>query len=95
MDCPPRAGASVPSSSGEASGGNIGLGFAVPVNVAKTISSEIIATGRATHAYFGPQTAPISAESASQAGVPRGLFVAGAAAGSPAGNGHARHPALT
>jgi S1-C subfamily serine protease len=56
---------------GEASGGNIGLGFAVPVNVAKTISSEIIATGRATHAYFGLQTVPIPAESAAQAGVPR------------------------
>ncbi len=80
----PTAGASVPSSSGEASGGNIGLGFAVPVNVAKTISDEIIATGRATHAYFGLQTVPISAESAAQAGVPRGLFVAGVAAGGPA-----------
>ena len=80
----PTAGASVPSSSGEASGGNIGLGFAVPVNVAKTISDEIIATGRATHAYFGLQTVPISAESAAQAGVPRGLFVAGVVSGSPA-----------
>jgi len=80
----PTAGASVPSSSGEASGGNIGLGFAVPVNVAKTISDEIIATGRATHAYFGLQTVPISAESAAQAGVPRGLFVAGVAPGGPA-----------
>lgn len=52
--------------------------------VARTISSEIIATGRATHAYFGLQTTPISAESAAQAGVPQGLFVAGVAAGGPA-----------
>ncbi len=73
----PTAGASVPTSSGEASGGSIGLGFAVPVAVARTISNEIIATGRATHAYLGLQTTPISAESAAQVGVPQGLFVAG------------------
>ncbi len=80
----PTAGASVPSSSGEASGGNIGLGFAVPVEIAETISSELIATGRATHSFFGLQTVPISAESAAQAGVPRGLFVGGVVAGGPA-----------
>jgi putative serine protease PepD len=80
----PTAGASVPSSSGEASGGNIGLGFAVPVDIAKTISSEIISTGRVTHSFFGLQTVPISAESASQAKVPQGLFVAGVVSGGPA-----------
>jgi putative serine protease PepD len=80
----PTAGASVPSSSGEASGGSIGLGFAIPVDIAKTISSEIIDTGRVTHAYFGLQTAPISAASAAQARVPEGLFVAGVVAGGPA-----------
>jgi putative serine protease PepD len=80
----PTAGASVPSSSGEASGGNIGLGFAIPVDIAKAISSEIIDTGRVTHAYFGLQTSPISATSAAQAGVPEGLFVAGVVAGGPA-----------
>jgi hypothetical protein len=37
-----------------------------------TISNEITATGRATHAYFGLQTTPISAESAAQADVPQG-----------------------
>jgi putative serine protease PepD len=80
----PTAGASVPSSSGEASGGNIGLGFAIPVDIAKTISSEIIDTGRVSHAYFGLQTSPISAESATQARVPQGLFVAGVVTGGPA-----------
>ncbi len=80
----PTAGASVPSSSGEATGGNIGIGFAVPVAIAKTISSEIIATGRATHSYFGLETTPIPAESAAQAGVPEGLFVAGVVPGGPA-----------
>ena len=49
----PTAGATVPSPSGESSGGSIGLGFAIPVDLAKTISDEIIATGSVTHAYFG------------------------------------------
>jgi putative serine protease PepD len=80
----PTAGASVPSSSGESSGGNIGLGFAIPVNVAKTISDEIIATGRATHSYFGLQTAPIAPSVAAQARVPEGLYVAGVVSGGPA-----------
>ena len=80
----PTAGASVPSSPGESSGGNIGLGFAIPVNVAKTISDEIIAKGRATHSYFGLQTAPIAPAAAAQARVPEGLYVAGVASGGPA-----------
>jgi putative serine protease PepD len=80
----PTAGASVPSSSGEASGGNIGLGFAVPVDIAKTISTEIIDTGRVTHAYFGLQTVPISAESATAAKVSQGIFVSGVVTGGPA-----------
>jgi putative serine protease PepD len=80
----PTAGASVPSSSGEASGGNIGLGFAIPVDLAKSVSSELIETGRVTHAYFGVQTTPISPEAAAQAGVAQGLFVAGVAPDGPA-----------
>ncbi len=80
----PSAGATVPSESGESSGGSIGLGFAIPVDAAKTISDEIIATGRATHSYFGLQTVPIPEAAAAQAGVPTGLFVAGVPAGGPA-----------
>jgi putative serine protease PepD len=81
----PSAGATVPTSSGEASaGGNIGLGFAIPVDAAKTIASEIISTGRATHSYFGLQTVPIPENAAAQAGVSNGLYVAGVVAGGPA-----------
>jgi putative serine protease PepD len=79
----PSAGASVPTSSGESSGGSIGLGFAIPVDLAKTISSEIISTGRVTHAFFGLQTQPILPQAAQQAGVPDGLFVAAVTAGGP------------
>ena len=80
----PSAGAVVPSSSGESSGGSIGLGFAIPVDLAKTISDEIIATGSVTHSYFGLQTLPIPPAAAAQAGVSQGLYVQGVVPGSPA-----------
>src|SRR5690348_12343575 len=66
----PTAGATAPSPSGESGGGSIGLGFAIPVDLAKTIADEIIATGRVTHAYFGLQTVPIPPQAAAQAGHP-------------------------
>jgi putative serine protease PepD len=80
----PTAGATVPSPSGEAGGGSIGLGFAIPVDLAKSIADEIIATGRVTHAFFGVQTTPIPPAAAAQAGVPEGLFVQAVSSGGPA-----------
>jgi putative serine protease PepD len=80
----PSAGAVVPSSSGESSGGSIGLGFAIPVDLAKTISDEIIATGSVTHSYFGLVTVPVPREAAAEAGVPEGLFIQTAVPGGPA-----------
>jgi putative serine protease PepD len=70
----PTAGATVPTSSGESSGGSIGLGFAIPVDLAKTISSDIISTGRATHAFFGISTLPTPA-TAAEGQTAQGLFV--------------------
>ena len=80
----PTAGATVPSSTGESSGGSIGLGFAIPVDLGKTIADEIISTGRVTHAFFGLQTVPIPQATAAEAGISEGLFVAGVVAGGPA-----------
>jgi putative serine protease PepD len=80
----PSAGATVPSSSGESSGGSIGLGFAIPVDLARSIADEIIATGKVTHAFIGVQTVQIPPAAAAQAGVPQGLLVEGVSAGSPA-----------
>jgi putative serine protease PepD len=71
----PSAGASVPSSSGESSGGSVGLGFAIPVSTAETISNEIIETGHANHGYFGIQIVQIPPAAAKQAGTPEGLYV--------------------
>ena len=80
----PSAGATVPTSSGESSGGSIGLGFAIPVDAATTVADEIISTGRATHSYFGLQTQPIPPAAAAEAGLPGGLFVAGVIPNGPA-----------
>jgi len=80
----PTAGATVPSPSGESSGGSIGLGFAIPVELADTIADELIATGSVTHAYFGLATVPIPPAAAAQGGVPQGLFVQTVVLGGPA-----------
>jgi putative serine protease PepD len=80
----PSAGATVPTSTGEpASGGSIGLGFAIPVDLAKSISDEIIATGTVTHAYFGLVVVPIPDSAASAAGVQNGLLVQAVVVGGP------------
>ena len=68
----PSAGATVPTENGGSSAGNIGIGFAIPVDIAKTISNEIIATGTVTHAFFGLQTVPIP-----EAAAPRPAYRAG------------------
>jgi putative serine protease PepD len=80
----PSAGATVPSESGQSSVGNVGLGFAIPVDLAKTISSEIISTGTVVHAYFGLQAVPVPPSAAQEAGLPEGLYVRQVVSGSPA-----------
>ena len=76
----PTAGAGVPNSGG----GSIGLGFAIPVDLAKSVADEIIATGTVTHAFFGLQAVPIPPAAAQQAGLPEGLYVQTVTPGGPA-----------
>jgi putative serine protease PepD len=76
----PTAGAGVPNSGG----GSIGLGFAIPVDLAKSVADEIIATGTVTHAFFGLQSVPIPPAAAQQAGLPEGLYVQAVTPGGPA-----------
>jgi putative serine protease PepD len=80
----PTAGATVPSSSGEASGGSIGLGFAIPSNLATMVADEIIATGRVTHAFIGIQAEPLSASAARARGGTQGLRVIAVVPAGPA-----------
>lgn len=79
----PTAGASIPSPSGGASGGSIGLGFAIPVDLAIKVADEIIATGTVTHSFIGIQTEPLSASATRGSGT-KGLRVAAVVAGGPA-----------
>jgi putative serine protease PepD len=87
----PTAGAVVPSPSGQPSGGSIGLGFAIPVDLAEPIANEIISTGRVSHAYFGLESLPIPAHAAAQAGVSQGLFVVAVSPGGPAAQAGLAH----
>jgi putative serine protease PepD len=61
--------ASLGSSGLGSQSGNIGVGFAIPIDQAKTIASELIATGHATHPLLGVELA----DATSAAGVDRAL----------------------
>jgi putative serine protease PepD len=79
----PSAGATVPSESGQSSGGSIGLGFAIPSDYALRLADEIMSTGHVSHAYFGIQATPVSADAAKVNGVAEGLIVTGIDSGGP------------
>jgi putative serine protease PepD len=68
------------------SGGNQGLGFAVPINTAKRVMEQLRATGKATYAYLGVQGQTVTADVATALGVKadKGVLVATVASGSPA-----------
>jgi putative serine protease PepD len=64
--------------------GSIGIGFAIPVDHAARIASELIATGRASHAWLGAQIGTeMDSEGARIVGVTRGSPAA--VAGLPSG----------
>jgi S1-C subfamily serine protease len=61
---------------GSSQQGNIGIGFAVPVNTVRNIAAQIISTGKVAHAYLGVQTAPITQQLAKLYNLPSsGLLV--------------------
>ena len=76
----PTAGAAVPGSSG----GSIGLGFAIPVDIAQTIADELIAQGHVSHATFGMEAVPVTGAAAQRRGLPQGLFATSVQAAGPA-----------
>jgi putative serine protease PepD len=64
--------------------GSIGLGFAIPVNLAKNIASQLIDTGSAKHAFLGVN---LQDGTATADGVTRqGAVIKDVVAGSPAAN---------
>jgi len=63
--------------------GSIGLGFAIPVDLAKGIAAELISGGAVSRPTFGVQVQPITPEIARATGRSPGLFVEAVAPGGP------------
>jgi S1-C subfamily serine protease len=74
--------------------GNIGIGFALPINRAKAMLDEFQAKGRVTRPYLGIQTMYISGDVADELGLPNegGLLIQRVEPGSPAAESGLRGP---
>jgi putative serine protease PepD len=68
------------SSLGSSQSGNIGVGFAIPINQAKTIANELISTGHATHPLLGVSLADQTASTGVDRAVVRSVTSNGPAA---------------
>ena len=68
------------------SGGNVGIGFAIPINLAKTLVPELEEHGHVTRAWLGVTIQKLTPDLAQSLGVEaaRGALVAGVAPGGPA-----------
>ncbi|HET7801754.1 MAG TPA: PDZ domain-containing protein, partial [Humibacillus xanthopallidus] len=65
-------------------GGNIGIGFAIPVKEAKSISQQLIKTGQAEHAFLGVSAKDTTVKDGSAQRA--GAQVAAVNSGTPAAN---------
>jgi S1-C subfamily serine protease len=67
-------------------GGAVSIGFAITASTAASVADQLISTGKASHAYMGVGTQPITPELQQQYNLSRssGLLVAEVAPGSPA-----------
>lgn len=61
-----------------------GLGFATPIDVARSVAGEIVATGEAQHVWIGVEGMDMTAEDADDRGVEGGALVGRVVPGSPA-----------
>jgi serine protease Do len=68
-------------------GGNQGVGFAIPINMAKNVMQQIIDHGKVTRGWLGVMIQPVTPDIAQQfnlSGEPRGSLIGDVTAGSPA-----------
>jgi S1-C subfamily serine protease len=74
------------STGGSGTSGNVGIGFAVPINTVRTVAGELISSGHVYHAYLGITAQPITATAAKLFHLPlsHGLLVASVQPGSGA-----------
>jgi len=68
------------------SGGNIGIGFAIPSNLARSVLRQLVATGKVRRSQLGVATRPITPQAAARLGLKsaQGLVVNAVVPGSPA-----------
>src|SRR5688572_8711810 len=68
------------------SGGNIGIGFAIPSNMARAVMDQLMKTGKVRRGMLGVTIQPINADLASSLDLPaaRGAIVTNVTAGGPA-----------
>ena len=68
------------------SGGNVGIGFSIPSNMAKRIYTELAARGKITRGWLGVSIQPLTPELAKSFGLkePRGVLIADVVKESPA-----------
>jgi S1-C subfamily serine protease len=68
------------------SGGNVGIGFAIPINTVRDVVAELIDKGRVDHAWLGVSMQTVDDELAETFRLPveRGVLVTDVAPGSPA-----------
>lgn len=68
------------------SGGSMGIGFAIPVSLARNVMEQIIRTGEVTRGWIGVEIQEVTAELAQSFNIPeaRGTLIAGVLRGGPA-----------
>ena len=68
------------------SGGNVGIGFAIPIDTVKDVASQLIKEGKVEHAYLGIEMVPINSDVAANFRVPvdQGVLIQHVQPGSPA-----------
>ncbi|SDI79345.1 putative serine protease PepD [Frankineae bacterium MT45] len=77
--------ATVPGGSGQSdSSGSVGIGFAIPVNLAKLVADQLISGGQFNPPFMGVSTAPIPDAVAQRFGTADGLYVQAVTSGGPA-----------
>lgn len=66
--------------------GNVGIGFAIPIDLVKQVASQLMSSGKAQHAWLGVQLTDVTPTLAAQAkvGADHGAMIANVTQGSPA-----------
>ncbi len=66
------------------SGGNVGIGFAIPANSAKYIMDQLIENGKVTRGYLGLDPSPLTYADKQRYGVDHGALITAVVDGTPA-----------